>query len=478
MNIVCIGAGYVGGPTMAMIALKCHDIKVTIFDINKERIDAWNSDKLPIFEPGLHEIVMERRGKNLFFTTDNSCITEGDIIFISVNTPTKDRGIGKGRAADLKFIESCSRMIGDLVVSGHKIIVEKSTVPVRCSVAVRKILENRSSKDASFTILSNPEFLAEGTAMSDLATPDRVLIGGESDERGQAAIKTLSDVYARWVPRARIITTNLWSSELSKLAANAFLAQRISSINSISAICDASGANVDEVSNAIGADSRLGSKFLKASVGFGGSCFQKDILNLVYLAETLNLPEVAEYWLAVVKINEFQKSRFSERIVKDMFDTVSNKTIAILGFAFKKDTGDTRESAAINVCANLLVEGALLNIYDPKVTKETIIADLLGHIPREDTRTRDFVHTNIRYTSSAIEATKGASALCILTEWDEFKQEECDYAAHYAQMEKPAFLFDGRMMTRSKDMHDIGFQSFVIGDPHLMSVKGFLFDSF
>lgn len=471
MKITCIGAGYVGGPTMATIALKCPDIQVTVFDIAEARIAAWNSDKLPIYEPGLADVVKQVRGKNLFFTTDRSCIAEADIIFISVNTPTKTYGIGKGRAADLKYIESCSRMIGELVTGGHKIIVEKSTVPVRCSSAVRAVLSAVGGK-GTYSILSNPEFLAEGTAMTDLDKPDRVLIGGEQDEAGLKAIQTLSDVYARWVPRERIITTNLWSSELSKLAANAFLAQRISSINAISAICDVSGADVQEVSRAIGADSRLGSKFLNASVGFGGSCFQKDVLNMVYLSEALRLPEVANYWYSVIQMNDFQRDRFAARMVQTMYDTVCGKKLAIFGFAFKKDTGDTRESSAINVCARMLEEGALLQIYDPQVSKETIVMELEYFIT--DERVKKLIHTNITYCTSAVEACKGASAIAILTEWDEFKPANCDYKACLDNMLRPAFLFDGRLLTEPQAMEAMGFKAYVIGKP-LAVASPFLF---
>eukprot|EP00742_Colponemidia_sp_Colp-10_P005841 GILJ01006248.1.p1 GENE.GILJ01006248.1~~GILJ01006248.1.p1 ORF type:complete len:474 (-),score=104.89 GILJ01006248.1:245-1666(-) len=464
MKITCIGAGYVGGPTMATIALKCPDITVTVFDIATDRIAAWNSDKLPIYEPGLHDIVMQVRGKNLFFTTDKSCIADSDIIFISVNTPTKTYGIGKGRAADLKYIESCSRMVGELVKTGHKIIVEKSTVPVRCSSAVRAILGSVSKQGgATYSILSNPEFLAEGTAMADLDKPDRVLIGGDQDEAGLRSIQKLADVYARWVPKDRIITTNLWSSELSKLAANAFLAQRISSINAISAICDVSGANVQEVSRAIGADSRLGSKFLNASVGFGGSCFQKDVLNMVYLCESLRLPEVANYWYSVIQMNDYQRDRFAARMVQTMYDTVAGKKIAVFGFAFKKDTGDTRESSAINVCVRMLEEGALLQIYDPQVSKETIIMELEYFV--KDERVRKLIHTNITYCATALEASKNANAIALLTEWDEFKPSQCDYKAHHDQMARPAFFFDGRLLSEPRDLEAIGFKAYTIGKP-------------
>ena len=348
-SICCLGAGYVGGPTMAMIAAKCPDIQVTVADFNEKRVDAWNSDDLPVYEPGLDEVVASARGKNLHFTTDiRAAIAAADLIFVSVGTPTKSYGIGAGRAADLRYIESAARLIAE-VSEGHKIIVEKSTIPVKTASAIKSILAANSPDGSKFQVLSNPEFLAEGTAIADLENPDRILIGGEITPEGNAAVEALVSVYANWVPRERIITTNLWSSELSKLVANAFLAQRISSINSISALCEATGADVDEVARAIGTDSRIGPKFLKASVGFGGSCFQKDILNLVYLCESFGLPEVAAYWNHVIRINDWQKSRFVEKIVRTLFNTVSGKRVAILGFAFKKDTNYNRESAAIHI---------------------------------------------------------------------------------------------------------------------------------
>lgn len=362
MKICCLGAGYVGGPTMAMIAAKCPDITVTVVDLNADRIAEWNTGPLPVYEPGLDELVQLTRGKNLFFSTDvDAGIRDAEIIFVSVGTPTKKHGIGAGRAADLKYIEGAARRIAAVAV-GPKIIVEKSTIPVKTAEAITTIL-NANSKSGQFEVLSNPEFLAEGTAVEDLTCPDRVLIGGEQTPSGLAAIEKLVSVYARWVPRDRILTTNLWSSELSKLVANAFLAQRISSINSISALCEATGADVDEVANAIGKDSRIGPKFLKASVGFGGSCFQKDILNLAYLCGHFGLPEVSAYWESVVKINDWQKHRFSARIVRELFNTVTGKRIAILGFAFKKDTNDTRETAAIAVCQDLLAEGAEVVVF-------------------------------------------------------------------------------------------------------------------
>ncbi|KAI7901399.1 UDP-glucose/GDP-mannose dehydrogenase family, NAD binding domain-containing protein [Cokeromyces recurvatus] len=463
-NICCVGAGYVGGPTCAVIAYKCHHIKVTIVDLNQARIDAWNSDKLPIYEPGLEEIVFERRGKNLFFSTNiDAAIQEADLIFVSVNTPTKKTGLGAGMAADLAYIEGATRRIAE-VAKSSKIVVEKSTVPCRTAESMRTILEANSTHDLRFDILSNPEFLAEGTAIKDLLHPDRVLIGALQTPEGIAAQQALAEVYTNWVPKDRVITTNLWSSELSKLAANAMLAQRISSINALSAICEATGADVDEVAYACGRDSRLGSKFLKASVGFGGSCFQKDILNLVYLSTQLNLPEVAEYWKQVYTLNEYQKKRFVKKIISTLFNTITNKRIAVLGFAFKKDTGDTRESAAITLIKDFIQENAHVAIYDPKVEHEQIYMDLTepGIVD-----TRKQLEKSITICSSAYEATKGADAVVIVTEWDEFKSDVLDYQKIYDNMNKPAFLFDGRLMLNAAELRKIGFKVHIIGKTEL-----------
>ena len=436
---------------MAMIALKAPDIEVNVVDMNAARIAAWNSDTLPIYEPGLDDVVKQCRGKNLHFSTDVAGgIQKADIIFVSVNTPTKTYGVGAGRAADLRYIELVARTIAE-VSTTSKIIVEKSTIPVRTSEAIKTILA-ANTRGLKFSVLSNPEFLAEGTAVADLISPDRVLIGGEQTPEGLAAIKTLSDVYARWVPRERIIATNLWSSELSKLVANAFLAQRISSINSISALCEATGADVDEVANAIGKDSRIGPKFLKSSVGFGGSCFQKDILNLVYLCEHFGLPEVAAYWEHVVQMNDYQKRRFAVKIVDSLFNTVADKKIAVLGFAFKKDTNDTRESAAINVVRDLLAEQAKVVVYDPKVPAAEIVSDTLG---------KGNTNARLSVASSVYEACAGAHALAIVTEWDEFKK--LDFEKIYASMMKPAFVFDGRNIIDLAKLRDIGFRAFGIG---------------
>ncbi len=436
---------------MAMIALKAPDIEVRVVDMNATRITAWNSGTLPIYEPGLDDVVNQTRGKNLHFSTDvNGAIKAADIIFVAVNTPTKTYGVGAGRAADLRFIESVARTIAE-VATGPKIIVEKSTIPVKTAETIKDILA-ANARGIKFEVLSNPEFLAEGTAVADLQMPDRVLIGGERTPGGEQAMQTLVDVYARWVPRDRIITTNLWSSELSKLVANAFLAQRISSINSISALCEATGADVDEVANAIGKDSRIGPKFLKASVGFGGSCFQKDILNLVYLCEHFGLPEVAAYWDGVVKMNDWQKRRFSTKIVRALFNTVADKKIAVLGFAFKKDTNDTRESAAIAVCRDLLAEQANVVVYDPQVPADEIRRDVLGK-GKEDLR--------LKVAKTAYEAAEGAHAIAVVTEWDEFKK--LDYAKILGTMHKPAFIFDGRNILDLSKLSALGFRTYGIG---------------
>jgi UDPglucose 6-dehydrogenase len=473
MKITCIGAGYVGGPTMAIIALKCPDIRVTIVDVNEKKIEAWNSDDvddLPVYEPGLAEIVFKTRNKNLFFSTDlKKAINEGDIIFMSVNTPTKSYGVGKDKAADLKYIELCARQIAEYSTS-DKIVVEKSTLPVRTAQSIKTILSN-NTKGINFQVLSNPEFLAEGTAVCDLLSPDRVLIGGDQSAEGLEAIDKLASIYERWVPKERIIKTNVWSSELSKLTANAFLAQRISSINSISALCEKSGADIDEISRAIGADTRIGNKFLKASVGFGGSCFQKDILNLVYLCEHFNLPEVAAYWAQVIDMNDYQKHRFAKQIIDTLFNTVSGKKIAFLGWAFKKDTNDTRESAAIYVADELLHEKAEIHVYDPRVTERQILADLeylqlhrrksafsenydLG-LSTEEIKSLLVVHHD------PYEALNKAHAVAVLTEWEEFRSYVWNKI--YTNMFKPAFVFDGRNILDAGLLKGIGFEVMQVG---------------
>ncbi|RXR17792.1 UDP-glucose 6-dehydrogenase [Flavobacterium amnicola] len=446
-SICCIGAGYVGGPTMAVIAQKCPDIKVTVVDLNESRIAAWNDSdftKLPVYEPGLDAVVKEARGRNLFFSTEvDKAIDEAQMIFISVNTPTKMYGAGKGMAADLKYIELCARQIARVATS-DKIVVEKSTLPVRTAEAIKSILDN-TGNGVKFQILSNPEFLAEGTAVEDLHRPDRVLIGGNEQE----AIQSLVEVYGQWVPKERILTANLWSSELSKLTANAFLAQRVSSINAISELCEKTGADVNEVAKAIGMDSRIGPKFLKASVGFGGSCFQKDILNLVYIAKSYGLDEVADYWQQVVIMNDHQKHRFAKKIVKKLYNTVSGKKIAMLGWAFKKDTNDTRESAAIDIALDLIAEEANVMVYDPKVSENQIKNDVNN------------IENNIKVTADPYQACKDAHAIAVVTEWDEFK--EYDWKKIYDSMLKPAFVFDGRNILDKEALKKIGFVYTAIG---------------
>ncbi len=435
---------------MAVIAQKCPHIEVTVVDINEKRIAEWNSDNLPVYEPGLDAVVQECRGKNLFFSSDvNKAILESEMIFLSVNTPTKTFGIGAGRAADLRFVERCARQIAE-VSQGDKIVVEKSTLPVRTAQSIKQIL-TANAEGRNFQILSNPEFLAEGTAIQDLESPDRVLIGGDPSEAGQAAVQQLVDIYKHWVSEEKIITTNLWSSELSKLTANAFLAQRISSINSISALCEATGANVNEVAHAIGKDHRIGPNFLKASVGFGGSCFQKDILNLVYLCEHFGLPEVAAYWNTVIEMNDYQKRRFSQNVLSHLFNTVTDKKIALFGFAFKKDTNDTRESAAIYVGRDLLEERAQLAIFDPKVSEKQIRKDLLV----------DESDSSVSVYSDPYEAAQGAYAILVLTEWDLFK--DLDYEKIYQGMRKPAFIYDGRNILDLNTLRDLGFEAQGIG---------------
>ena len=458
-KICCIGAGYVGGPTMAIIAQKCPQIQVTVVDLNHERIAAWNDEdvnKIPIYEPGLSEIVKEARGRNLFFSTEvDAAIDAADMIFISVNTPTKTYGKGKGMAADLKYIELCARQIAK-VSKTDKIVVEKSTLPVRTAEAIKSILDN-TGNGVKFQILSNPEFLAEGTAVQDLLHPDRILIGGDTNEEGQKAIQALVDVYANWVEPTKILTTNVWSSELSKLTANAFLAQRISSINAMSELCEKTGADVNEVARAIGMDSRIGSKFLKASVGFGGSCFQKDILNLVYIAKSYGLNEVADYWEQVIIMNDHQKRRFSDNIVKTLYNTVSGKKITFLGWAFKKDTNDTRESAAIYVADDLISENATIAVYDPKVSRKKVLADL----DYLETRTAEENANCVLSFENSYEACEGAHAVAILTEWDEFISY--DWQKIYNAMQKPAFVFDGRNILDGPALEKIGFVYQAIG---------------
>jgi UDPglucose 6-dehydrogenase len=458
-NICCIGAGYVGGPTMAVIAQKNPGITVTVVDLNVQRIQDWNDKdltKLPIYEPGLDAVVAEARGRNLFFSTNvDDAIDKAEMIFISVNTPTKTYGAGKGMAADLKYVELCARQIAR-VATTDKIVVEKSTLPVKTAEAIQSILDN-TGNGVNFQILSNPEFLAEGTAMRDLAMPDRVLIGGNQTKEGKEAIAALVSVYSSWVAKENILTTNLWSSELSKLTANAFLAQRISSINSLSALCEATGANVSEVAKAIGMDSRIGPKFLQASVGFGGSCFQKDILNLVYISKSLGLQEVADYWHQVILMNNYQRDRFVKNMIKTMYNTVSGKSIAFLGWAFKKDTNDTRESAAIYVADMLIEEQATIKVYDPKVTERQMLNDLDYLNTRSQKENASFLQTN----TDPYKTLEGAHAVAVLTEWDEFKSY--NWQAIYDSMQKPAFVFDGRNILDKQKLEAIGFVYTAIG---------------
>lgn len=461
LKICCMGAGYVGGPTMAVIAANCPKIRVCVVDLSIKQIDAWNSPDLPIYEPGLLEVVEKCRGTNLFFSTDiDAEIKKADIIFISVNTPTKTMGIGAGRAANVKNCELCARKIAE-VSDSDKIVVEKSTVPVRTAQAVRRVLEC-NEKGLKFQVLSNPEFLAEGTAIPDLMAPDRVLIGGVQSPEGLAAAATLVSVYANWVPSDQILTTNLWSSELSKLVANAFLAQRVSSINSISALCEATGANVSEISRAVGIDNRIGKRFLNSSIGFGGSCFQKDILNLVYLCETYGLKECADYWNQVIIMNDYQKKRFSEKMVSSMFNTVTGKKIAILGFAFKKDTGDVRETPSMFVVRDLVMEQAKIHVYDPQVKREDMWTEM-NYTCNLSEATHPGLDAAVTTATDPYAACDGAHALAVLTEWDQFK--ELDYERIYKSMAKPAFVFDGRNILDHDGLREIGFEVHAIGKP-------------
>lgn len=456
-NICCIGAGYVGGPTMAVLALKCPHINVTVVDANLEKIKAWNGplENLPVYEPGLAEIIDKTRNKNLFFSTDlDSAIEKSEMIFISVNTPTKTYGEGKGFASDLTNIEQSARHIGRIART-PKIVVEKSTLPVRTAEKIKEVLLAESNHN-KFEILSNPEFLAEGTAIDDLLYADRVLIGGDLTSSGKEAVSKLVEIYSSWIPKEKILTTNVWSSELSKLAANAMLAQRVSSINSLSALCEKTGANIEELSKAIGMDSRIGSKFLKASVGFGGSCFQKDILNLVYLCKFYGLNEVAEYWHQVVKINDYQKLRHTKKIIDGLNGTVNKKKITILGWAFKKDTNDSRESASIFITHQLLEEGAYIHIYDPMVKKDQILNDLnyLWESMDVSSKLQKQYLKNIFCHKTYSSAIDQSYAVSILTEWDEFKKY--DWEKLKKSMIKPIKIFDGRNILKMKDVISIG----------------------
>lgn len=459
-NICCIGAGYVGGPTMAVIANNCPKIKVNVVDINEERIKSWNSEdlsELPIYEPGLKDLIKKCRGINLYFSTEiDKAITNADVIFISVNTPTKQQGVGAGFASDLKWIESSTRQIAKFS-KGHTIVVEKSTLPVRTAETIKKILlsseesllnQNNQSKKRSFSIISNPEFLAEGTAINDLQNPDRVLIGGEDSH----SIDQIVGIYKNWIAPSKIITTNLWSSELSKLVANAFLAQRVSSINTISALCEATGADIQEVAKAIGTDSRIGKSFLNAGPGFGGSCFKKDILNLVYLCRFYSLNEVADYWEQIIKINLWQQKRITSIVIQKLFGTLTNKRLVVLGFSYKANTNDTRESPSINISKDLLSEGVKLAFYDPKVTNKKILEEFDGYDHNGE----------CIICNSALKASEEADAILILTEWDEFK--DLDWHAIYRNMRKPAWIFDARVCLDKNYLKNIGFNVWTLGN--------------
>ncbi|KAG4102878.1 UDP-glucose dehydrogenase [Neocallimastix lanati (nom. inval.)] len=512
LNVCYIGAGYVGGTSSSVMAYKCpeDEVIVTVCDVDSEKINSWNSDNLPIYEPGLEEIVKKKRGKNLFFTKDiDNSIYSADIIFISVGTPTKNRGIGAGQAAELSFVEIAARKIAD-VSKNSKIIIEKSTVPCKTADHIRIILnankinnnikllnENRENNNLNncdlsmsrissnstlnnedlksdyepinndfdhkntsihFEILSNPEFLAEGTAVNDILYPDRILIGGNETKEGRVAQDILCKLYSYWIPKEKIIKMGLWSAELSKLSANALLAQRISSINSLSALCEETGADIQEIALACGLDSRIGSKFLNASVGFGGSCFKKDVLNLVYLSNYFKLPDVAEYWKQVIIMNDYRKTRFVKTIYNKLFNTITGKIIAIYGFSFKKNTKDTRESPALTVVLSLLKEGAIIKIFDPKVPENQIKNDIKENCDFQEYN--EYI-SNISVCHSCYEASYGANAIVICTEWDEFKS--LDYKRIYNDMTKPAFIFDGRLILNHKKLKQIGFSVEAIG---------------
>lgn len=457
-RICCIGAGYVGGPTMAVIALKCPQVDVFVVDSNKYKIDSWNSDTIPMFEPNLEDVILTCRNKNLFFRHDIAeQISQADLIFIAVDTPTKKTGIGKGRAADLKNLEYVSRTIAQHSRS-NKIVVEKSTVPVKAAETIKSILMANKLDGVHFDVLSNPEFMAEGTAIENLINPDRILVGGDlASSSGRRAIKLLKNLYHNWVDESKVITTNTWSSELSKLAANAFLAQRLSSINAMATICESTGADVDEVAKAIGMDSRIGSSYLRAGMGFGGSCFQKDVLNLVYLSECLNLKEVADYWYRVIEMNDYQRTRAARRIVKCLHNTVDDKQLAIFGFAFKANTGDTRESSAKYVCLQLLEEGAHLSIYDPKVPHDKIRFDLESSTKSQSDNLGDYV----KIFNNAYDCAENCHAIIICTDWDEFVHY--DYSRLYDSMKKPAFIFDGRRILDVPALQKVGFSIESVG---------------
>ncbi len=465
-KICCIGAGYVGGPTMAVIALKCPQIKVTVVDINKEKIQLWNSNNLndiPVFEPGLSEVIKKTRNKNLFFSTNiDKAIDESQMIFMAVNTPTKTKGKGKGYAADLTFVKQCAKKIAQ-VSKSDKIVVEKSTLPVKTAEMIKKVLKSNTNMDINFEVLSNPEFLAEGTAINDLFKSDRVLIGGDDTKTGKRAVNSLVKIYENWIPKQKIITTNVWSSELSKLVSNAMLAQRISSINSISAICEKTGADIDEVSKAVGMDKRIGEKFLKSSIGFGGSCFKKDILNLVYLSRSLNLNEVADYWERVVSINSYQTKRFSLNIIDSLDNSIKDKLITIYGWSFKKDTNDSRESASIYLTKELLIDGALVNVYDPMVGEERIksdISNILNTCKFKNTQIQFFLN-RLKVFKSPYNASKNSNLIAVCTEWDQFLK--LNWKNIFVAMKGYPKIHDGRNILDIKRLKEIGFETYSIG---------------
>lgn len=457
-SVACIGAGYVGGPTMAVLAMKCPDVMCTVLDVNPAQISRWNSNDLPVYEPGLQEIVLACRGRNLFFSTEVlRHVAQADVVFIAVNTPPKESGLGAGSACDLSYFEKAARMVAQAFSSttsnSHKIIVEKSTVPVRTAQFLSEIIQANTPPSVRFSILSNPEFLAEGSAIRDLLNPDRILIGGV-DQESQERLKKL---YERWVPAERIITTNLWSSELAKLCCNAMLAQRISSINSISALCEETGADVTEVARVIGSDSRIGPKYLNAGVGFGGSCLAKDCLSLVYICETLGLRDVAEYWRQVINMNNFQRRRFTERIVQEMHHCLSGKRIAVLGFAYKKNTADTRETSSAVVIRSLLSESAIVVVYDPKVKRSAMLSEMTRQHLLDDIN----IETQLLTAESAEDAIAGSGAVVVMTEWDEFAS--LDFAHLYERMEKPARVYDGKGILPAETLRTIGYEVYTIG---------------
>ena len=470
-KVCCIGAGYVGGPTMTVMADRSPEIEFNVVDKNLKRIESWNSldlNNLPIYEPGLIKLINKCRNKNLYFSNEiEKNIALADMIFISVNTPTKTTGLGAGQAIDLKWIESCARQIA-MHAKGHTIVVEKSTLPVKTAQTIKSILDSYIKKDLrdnnknskTFSILSNPEFLAEGTAIEDLLKPDRILIGGDDND----AIEVLKNIYLKWVDEQKILTTDIWSAELSKLIANAFLAQRISSINSISALCESTEANISDVAKAVGMDSRIGKYFLKSGPGFGGSCFKKDILNLVYICNYYGLFEVANYWEKVITINSWQQNRIVSIIVQKLYGTISGKKIAILGFAFKANTNDTRESPAINICRKLLEEGCMLNIYDPKVSKEQIDNDLKN----EDLSNLNEFNNEKKWqvSPSIIDAVRNTDALIILTDWNEFYN--LDLKEINNLMRPPGWIFDTRNIININQANKYGLNIWKIGNGNLM----------